>query len=157
MTSELYLLIFELYLLTYDLYLFLCFNQLLESIRIALDKHFLTVLLSIPFNYLHCYSRSQQWMEQQIGSPASASASTNHNGLYVESFSSSTDPSFYRASTSHEDTNLDDDDWLVRIFTPDFFLKPKGIQCLFHIVWIFGLNYNDHSKLLKWFKKVMRS
>ena len=87
-------------------------------------QHLVTVLLSIPFNHLHCYSRSQQWMEQQIGS-STASASTNHNGLYVESFSSSTDPSFYRASTSHEDTNLDDDDWLVRICPPMYLIFLK--------------------------------
>ena len=65
-------------------------------------------------------------MEQQIGS-STASASTNHNGLYVESFSSSTDPSFYRASTSHEDTNLDDDDWLVRICPPFILFFKKSL------------------------------
>ena len=79
------------------------------------------------------YSQSQHWIEQQIGSsnPASTAAAASkankgQGGLYVESFfSSSTEPSFYRASTSYDDANLDDDDWLVCICSIELFNAVK--------------------------------
>ena len=78
-----------------------------------------------PFRY-HQQTLQEYWLEQQIPTgtktteEASASAaSIANNGLYLESFSSSTDPSFYRATTSHDDTNLDDDDcWLQTSTSP---------------------------------------
>ena len=81
-----------------------------------------------PFRY-HQQTLQEYWLEQQIpsgtktteeASASAATASIANNGLYLESFSSSTDPSFYRATTSHDDTNLDDYDdfWLQKSTSP---------------------------------------
>ena len=74
-----------------------------------------------PFRY-HQQTLQEYWLEQQIptGTKATEEASIANNGLYRESFSSSTDPSFYRATTSHDDTNLDDYDdfWLQKSTSP---------------------------------------
>ena len=74
-----------------------------------------------PFRY-HQQTLQEYWLEQQIptGTKATEEAFIANNGLYLESFSSSTDPSFYRATTSHDDTNLDDYDdfWLQKSTSP---------------------------------------